>query len=1029
MARFAGRFPLLRSHQKPLELLGIVGLGLVSSASLTSLQGLPPSLGLVPALALGASIGWAFIPLRRGPAGLPDWIGPLLLGLGPLLLDLLLATTTSALSATGADSAGSLFGLLSGAAVGATIRRSSGGLPRAPAAALGVGLGILPCIYGIVPRLGPVLTAVVGGCFLVAASLSRSLPSTHQEVPATERSIALGILWGGGLPLLVLLGSPIFGPSIPWLGEAVAGVALGFLIARLRASSRGVPPVLGGLLLLGLSEFLLRSPTAIAWLLEKGMPPEWGPIPLAASLVSLCLFGSAGTFLSGKRVVGPGLVAGVLLWLVLPSLVGLEQGLRLVVALATGAAVLEVTPNVTVKRRALTTAAALGSLAMLTAPLAPRGIQVVAPYESYTNLGVLSHLLRTASWRDAQRLDSASGSLLWFDDDDTLVWWQGGRAGREDRIALASDRLFAHLPSLLGSEAESIGVLNPGAGGTLDAARNSSRGNVEGWVRSAAQRLFLQLEAPGQVTADPSVRLRVGYGGAAGNRSMRDVLLIDLPAPWQPGGISAWSTSALRNVSRQLPDGGVAVFRVPLGHVAAPSLASLVQILATEFQGLEAWLDPTGSEHFLLLARHQDGLSEAGAIFRAFTRRSVREALEPAALRQPADVLERFLLGREGLLEVLPSHKSWSPATSAILSGLRSRRGATVLPLAELSAGGLKLEQAIDFSTVPEGELEGLMSRLRAALTTRADYLALLEAIASSDGAEALALAGRIAKSSQDPTRDLRSLIQPWMDQGDRFVEQNLLDQAKAEYLIAVSFSPRDPDLNLRLAGVQRDTGELEEARARYEGVRKQQPTSLPAAIGLAAVLERQGKFREGAELLEETEKLHPGEASVLVNLGALHLHLAFGADEVAGKHIARARMLFQTAASLEPRLAQPHGGLAEVFSLLGDHQRAITEIDRAMTLEPSCTYRGWRGQILWELGRSGEAEQELNKALLDCPAHLPALVALGGVLVDRGCYRQGREAWERALNLRPELTAALVNIEQLSLSGVEQALGEDQCQ
>jgi tetratricopeptide (TPR) repeat protein len=392
-------------------------------------------------------------------------------------------------------------------------------------------------------------------------------------------------------------------------------------------------------------------------------------------------------------------------------------------------------------------------------------------------------------------------------------------------------------------------------------------------------------------------------------------------------------------------------------------------------------------------------------------------------------VLERFLLDREGLLAALPSDKAWSPATAAILSGLRSRRGATVLPLAELSARGINLEAAIDFSTVPEDELEPLMRQLKASLSTRSDYLALLEAIAAGDGAKALTLAGRIAQGSQDPTRDLRSLIQPWMDQGDRFAEQNLLEQAKAEFLIAVSFSPRDPDLNLRLARVQRDLGELDKSRARYEDVRAQQPTSLQAALGLASVLERQGNFREGAELLEETEKLHPGEASVLINLGALHLRLAFGADEVAGKHIARARMLFQTAASLEPRLAEPHGGLAEVFTLLGEHERAMTEIDRAVTLEPNCTYRGWRGQILWELGRNEEAELELNKALLDCPEHLPALVALGGVLVDRGCYTQGREAWERAIQLGDEVSAARINLEQLKLAGVEQALGDSQCQ
>jgi len=126
--------------------------------------------------------------------------------------------------------------------------------------------------------------------------------------------------------------------------------------------------------------------------------------------------------------------------------------------------------------------------------------------------------------------------------------------------------------------------------------------------------------------------------------------------------------------------------------------------------------------------------------------------------------------------------------------------------------------------------------------------------------------------------------------------------------------------------------------------------------------------------------------------------------------------------------MAEPHGGLAEVFSLLGEHDRALTEIDRAIALDNQCTYRGWRGQILWELGRGMEAEQTLQQALLKCPDHLPALIALGGVLVNRGCYRQGREAWERVGLLDPGNRAALGNLEQLTLSGVEKSFGDKRC-
>ena len=922
--------------------------------------------------------------------------------------------------------------LVAGLFVGRTLRSAGTGTLQSGGALLALAVGLIPALYGLVPRLGPELTGAVGGCFLLAATLNPAAPpatDTADEQPA-EESIALGILVGGGLPLLVLLAIPLFGPSIPWLAEVVVGLVLGFLLVRLVARKGGLSPTLGAVLLLGTAEGVLRAPQAISWLLSKGFPAEVGGLPAAASALTILLFAIAGGAVSTRRRAGPSLLVGVLLWLVLPGLLQLEASLRVVVSLAAVASLLEFQEKTSVGRRAFASAAALLCLAVLAAPTPPRGMQAVAPYESYTDAGQLNHLLRTAAWRETERLDSPSGSLLWFRDGDTLVWWTQAHGGREDGAALASDRFFAHLPALLGSDAQSVLLLDPGAGGPLDAARKGGRtSGVVSWVRSASHRLFVQLEGPSQVSADPAVRLRVGDGLTSRRGTRYDVVLVDLPAPWQPGGSSAWSLRSITQVARLVDDPGVAVFRVPLGQVAGPTLAALVQKLAKRFSGLEAWLDPTGSEHLLLLARTQPGVSEAGAVFRAFGRRSLRQQLEPAAMRQPGDVLERFLLDRDGLLTALPESRAWSPHTSSILSGLRSRRGATVLPLAELSEGGLDLEAALDFSTVPEDKLGPLEERLQASIRTRAAYLALLEAIALGKGAEAIALAGRVAESSLDPTRDLRSLIQPWMDQGDRFVEQGLYEQAKAEYLIAVSFSPRDPDLNLRLASVQGELGELDKAKARYDDLLESNPTSLPTVLGLASILERQGKFREGATLLEEAEKLHPGEARLLVNLGALHLRLAFGSEEVMGKHIARARMLFQTAASLEPRMAHPHGGLAEVFSLLGEHERALTEINRAIALSPSCTYRGWRGQILWELGRGEEAEKELNQTLLECPEHLPALVALGGVLVDRGCYSQGREAWERALLIDDELTAPSVNLEQLELSGVEKALGDSQCQ
>lgn len=1015
-----------RSSTNPIALLGLVGLPLGIAALLSTLHGLPGELGLVPGVVLGVAAALCRPP-TPDPRRRQPWVGPAILGLAPLLL--LAAAVTFPSNGINGPLSGLLLSALFSWSLTSILIKRGGWVGDGRVLAAATAAGLLPAIYQVVPHLGPVVTGLVGGLFCVAASLSARPEEGQSDSPPS--SVASGILLGAGVPTLLLLGAPVFGPSIPWFGEALTAVLLGFALAAFAGRGRRLPAVAAALLLVAVGEGVSRSPEVVAWLLATGIPPEAAGLPLAASLVTLVLFGAVGLSLCGSRPSGPGLLLGCLLWLVLPSLTGAETALRATAAAAALAALLESQGSSHRLARPLAAAAVALVVASLALPTPPRGPQVLEVYESYTDAGELSHRLRTSSWRTTARTDSSQGSLLWFRDDGNLVWWDRGRAGRSNESSLASDSFFAHLPGLVGPPPSSVVVINPGAGGSLDPARRTTSGGVWTWASTASHRRLLHLEAPGSAGSDPAVRIRVGYGLGVASQSSKphDAVLVDLPPPWVPGGSYAWGPHAVKKTAKALSDRGVAVFRVHLGQVTSAALASLVQNLAKNFGGLSAWLDPTGSEHLLLLARNQGGATDAGAPFRAFGREAIRKDLRRAALRDPADVLERFLLDREGLLEALPESRAWSPTTSAILSGARSRTGGAVLPLAELSAGTFSLQRAFDFTTVPEQAKAGLQEQLTNALAARADYLSLLEAIALGDGAHALVLAQRVAQGSEDPTKDLRSLIQPWLSQGDRFREQHLLEQAKAEYMIAVSFSPRDPDANLKLARVERDLGELASARERYEAVRALEATSLSAALGLASVLELEGNYREAANLLEDAEKLHPGDAILLINLGALHLRMAFGSDEVIGKHVTRARMLFQTAASLEPRLPQPHGGLAEVFTLLGEHERALSEIDRAIALEDQCTYRGWRGQILWELGRNSQAESELTQALMSCPDHLPALVALGGVLVDRGCYQQGREAWERVSHLEPGNMAARANLEQLTLSGVEATLGESQCQ
>jgi tetratricopeptide (TPR) repeat protein len=296
----------------------------------------------------------------------------------------------------------------------------------------------------------------------------------------------------------------------------------------------------------------------------------------------------------------------------------------------------------------------------------------------------------------------------------------------------------------------------------------------------------------------------------------------------------------------------------------------------------------------------------------------------------------------------------------------------------------------------------------------------MLESWASGNAGEALGLATQLAQQSASPARDLKSVIQPWLRRGEALRAQGLWQQARSEFLMAASFSPRDVEANLGLADACRILGEKDQSERHYKLVLAEDGQHLRASLGLADLRQRQGRVAEAVEFLEEVEKSHPGSFPLLVNLAYGQMQLARGSDANVGSRLSRARVLFQRAAALEPGRPQARAGLGEVYFRMGQNKRALSELDRALLLEDSCHYRSWRGHALFALGRTDEAEQEVQTALLACPNLIDALVLLGNITADQSRYKRAREAWEQVLTLEPDNKAARFNLDQLGQSGVE---------
>lgn len=976
-----------------------------------AVHSLPPHSLAVPGLLVGGALRWVW-PLYAAPrlrgGFVPTGAGILALtfGGGPLVD---LGTSLSATSGLGVLSAAPF------ALVGGLL--ASWPVPfRTRLGLVGVALGAI-LAPSVLPRLGAGVCALAALVGLAATRLvlARRLEpaktggdvgdgrgdSTGVEgaAPPPGNGVVSGLVLG--LAVLPLQGAtPLFGGSVPWFSELLAGGAVGALLA-----SRRWPWLIAPALLVAAHQLLAGAP-ALAALAGRGAT-DGGP--LAASLITIL----AGALLAAAAgPLGPrspiGALAGMVTAQVTLALAPAELAaalLPLVIGLALAPRILAEPRGARRLVGALALAAPFGGLALPSAGLdridAPQGL-----YADPTRLAAANAAApRASSW--ARGWTGVAG-----DGGPTgATRWRRGRSYTADAEGEASARMAGHLPALLGVQGRRAAILGLADGFALDALRRSQRGRILAWDPVAATRAQLRREdGPFAATlADPAVQLVSVDPLALGEPF--DAIVVDLPPPWSVGGPWAWSSRRLATIAARTAPTGVAVIRIPLKECSGDELGQLLLRVANAFEGVLVWLDPTGGRHLLVTARHGEQPVDASAVAAAWRRPAVQQDLMRGALRSPADVLERLLLDRDAILRLTALVEPGAPQRAALLSARRNRRGRLTAALGALSPIAVAPASLVDLRSLPPAEASAWGEQLDAAAAGRRTYLQLLAAWQRGAGAELVALAARLGAESPDASRDLKTVIRPWVQRARTLLERGDLGSAERELQVARGFSPDDTEVNLLLGDVLRRDGRLDSAAEHYRAVLEKEPTSLPTALGLGSLLTQQESFGGAIDVLEAAEKSHPGDATLLINLGWLHSQLGEQRPDEGNKRQARARALFQRAAALEPRRPQAHAGLALVYQRSGDKEAALLAIERAIALDPSCYYQGQRGFLLHGLGRLGEARQALRESLLKCPESPEALNALGAVEADLRNPDKARDAWRRALAIDPDFRPAKENL------------------
>ena len=187
---------------------------------------------------------------------------------------------------------------------------------------------------------------------------------------------------------------------------------------------------------------------------------------------------------------------------------------------------------------------------------------------------------------------------------------------------------------------------------------------------------------------------------------------------------------------------------------------------------------------------------------------------------------------------------------------------------------------------------------------------------------------------------------------------------AVAQYRALLNRAPKSADLQLRLADLLHQKGDLEGAVEHYQAARALAPKNpMPAAL-LARELERAGRRAEAIATYREALELDPKNIFALNNLAFLL------AD--SGQDLDEAVRFAQSALRLAGDSSAVADTLGWVYLKKGLTSSALQVFETLVRTDPkNATYHYHFGASLLASGNKTKARNELQTALGDKPAQL----------------------------------------------------------
>ena len=220
------------------------------------------------------------------------------------------------------------------------------------------------------------------------------------------------------------------------------------------------------------------------------------------------------------------------------------------------------------------------------------------------------------------------------------------------------------------------------------------------------------------------------------------------------------------------------------------------------------------------------------------------------------------------------------------------------------------------------------------------------------------------------------------------------LAEAQRAIARAIAIHPQNADYHLTAANIEQDRGNLSAAVEILRHAILLRPSFAEAHNNLGIILSDQGRLEESRRAFTEAIRLKPQYARAFANLAAVQMRLLQLPDAL--KSALRAT-------ALQPDYAHAHHLLANAHSMLGDPHAAEIALAQALRLKPELVESSLLlAQVLTKLKRADEAENIIRQALTLSPTRPELWSFLGDLCSGRDDLPGALDAYQRALQLRP---------------------------